>query len=56
MVRTCQSSLGQTGTRLGFLLLHVGPHGDGFRGQAFMEHYTGCGGQLMGQMPCFHCT
>jgi hypothetical protein len=40
MVRTCQSLLGQTGTRLGLLLLHVGPHGDVFGGQAFMEHYT----------------
>jgi hypothetical protein len=40
MVRTCQSSLGQTGTCLGLLLLHVGPHGDGFGGQAFMEHYS----------------
>jgi hypothetical protein len=40
MVRTCQSSLGQTGTRLGLLLLHVGPHSDGFGGQAFMEHYS----------------
>jgi hypothetical protein len=41
MVRTCQSSLGQNGTRLGLLLLHVGPNGDGFGGQAFMEHYNG---------------
>jgi hypothetical protein len=41
MVRTCQSLLGQTGTRLGLLLLYVGPHGDGFGGQAFMEHYSG---------------
>jgi hypothetical protein len=41
MVRTCQSLLGQTGTRLGLLLLYVGPHGDRFGGQAFMEHYSG---------------
>jgi hypothetical protein len=40
MVRTCQSSLEQTGTHLGLLLLHVEPHGDGFGGQAFMEHYN----------------
>jgi hypothetical protein len=40
MVRTCQNSLGQDGTRLGLLLLLVGPNGDGFGGQAFMEHYT----------------
>jgi hypothetical protein len=40
MVRTCQNSLGQNGTHLGLLLL-VGPNGDGFGGQAFMEHYTG---------------
>jgi hypothetical protein len=36
----CQNSLGQDGTRLGILLLLVGPNGDGFGGQAFMEHYT----------------
>jgi hypothetical protein len=41
MVRTCQNSLGQNGTRLGSLLLLVGPNGDGFGGQAFMEHYIG---------------
>jgi hypothetical protein len=41
MVRTCQNSLGQNGTHLGLLLLLVGPNGDGFGGQAFMEHYTG---------------
>jgi hypothetical protein len=41
MVRTCQSLLGQTGTHLGLLLLYVGPHGDGFGGQALMEHYSG---------------
>jgi hypothetical protein len=41
MVRTCQNSLGQNGTRLGLLLLLVGPNGDGFGGQAFMEHYSG---------------
>jgi hypothetical protein len=29
-VRTCQNSLGQNGTRLWLLLLHVGPNGDGF--------------------------
>jgi hypothetical protein len=40
MIRTCQNSLGQNGTRLGLLLLHVGPNGDGFGGQAFMEHYS----------------
>jgi hypothetical protein len=43
MVRTCQSLLGQSGTRLGLLLLYVGPHGDVFGGQAFMEHYNGGG-------------
>jgi hypothetical protein len=41
MVRTCQNSLGQDGTCLGLLLLHVGPNGDKFGGQAFMEHYNG---------------
>jgi hypothetical protein len=46
MVRTCQSLLGQTGTRLGLLLLHVGSNGDGFGGQAFMEHYIGFVGSL----------
>jgi hypothetical protein len=40
IVRTCQSSLGQNGTYLGLLLLHVGPNGDRFGGQAFMEHYN----------------
>jgi hypothetical protein len=39
-VRTCQNSLGQNGTHLGLLLLHVGPNGDRFGGHAFMEHYT----------------
>jgi hypothetical protein len=39
-VRTCQNSLGQNGTHLGLLLLHVGPNGDGLGGQAFMEHYN----------------
>jgi hypothetical protein len=39
-VRTCQNSLGQDGTCLGLLLLHVGPNGDKFGGQAFMEHYS----------------
>jgi hypothetical protein len=39
-VRTCQNSLGQNGTHLGLLLLLVGPNGDGFGGQEFMEHYT----------------
>jgi hypothetical protein len=39
-VRTCQNLSEQNGTRLGLLLLHVGPNGDGFGGQAFMEHYT----------------
>jgi hypothetical protein len=39
-VRTCQNLLGQNGTCLGLLLLHVGLNGDGFGGQAFMEHYT----------------
>jgi hypothetical protein len=38
-VRTCQNSLGQDGTCLGLLLLHVGPNDDKFGGQAFMEHY-----------------
>jgi hypothetical protein len=32
--------LGQNGTHLGLLLLLVGPNGDGFGGQASMEHYT----------------
>jgi hypothetical protein len=41
VVRTCQNPLGQDGTCLGLLLLHVGPNGDGFGGQAFMEHYNG---------------
>jgi hypothetical protein len=41
MVRTCQNLLGQNGTRLGLLLLLAGPNGDGFGGQAFMEHYSG---------------
>jgi hypothetical protein len=40
VVRTCQNSLGQNGTHLGLLLLLVGPNGDGFGGQAFMEHYS----------------
>jgi hypothetical protein len=40
MVRTCQNPLGQNGTHLGLLLLHVGPNGDGFGGQPFMEHYN----------------
>jgi hypothetical protein len=39
-VRTCQNLLGQNSTRLGLLLLHVGPNGDRFRGQAIMEHYN----------------
>jgi hypothetical protein len=39
-VRTCQNLLGQNSTRLGLLLLLVGPNGDRFGGQAFMEHYT----------------
>jgi hypothetical protein len=39
-VRTRQNSLGQNGTHLGLILLHVGPNGDGFGGQTFMEHYT----------------
>jgi hypothetical protein len=43
-VRTCQNSLGQNGTHLGLLLLLVGPNGDRFGGQAFMEHYNGNGG------------
>jgi hypothetical protein len=38
-VRACQNLLGQNGTRLGLLLLLVGPDGDKFGGQAFMEHY-----------------
>jgi hypothetical protein len=40
-VRTRQNSSGQNGTRLGLLLLFVGPNGDGFGGQVFMEHYNG---------------
>jgi hypothetical protein len=36
-----QNSFELDGTRLGFLLLHVGPNNDKFGGQAFMEHYTG---------------
>jgi hypothetical protein len=40
-VRTCQNSLGQDGICLRLLLLHVGPNGDKFGGQAFMEHYIG---------------
>jgi hypothetical protein len=40
MVRTCQNLSGQNGTHLGLLLLLVGPNGDGFGGQAFMEHYS----------------
>jgi hypothetical protein len=40
VVRTCQNLLGQDGTCLGLLLLHVGPNGDEFGSQAFMEHYT----------------
>jgi hypothetical protein len=39
-VRTCQNLLGQNGTRLGLLVLLVGPNGDGFGSQAFMEHYS----------------
>jgi hypothetical protein len=39
-VRTCQNSLGRNSTCLGLLLLLVGPDGDEFGGQAFMEHYT----------------
>jgi hypothetical protein len=39
VVRTCQNLSGQDGTCLGFLL-HIGPNGDRFGGQAFMEHYT----------------
>jgi hypothetical protein len=31
-VRSCQKLLGQDGTRLGILLLLVGPNGDGFGG------------------------
>jgi hypothetical protein len=40
-VRTHQNSSGQDGAFLGLLLLHVGPNGDGFGGQTFMEHYSG---------------
>jgi hypothetical protein len=40
MVRTCQNLLGQDGIRPGLLLPHVGPNGDRFERQAFMEHYT----------------
>jgi hypothetical protein len=39
-VRTCQNLSGRDGTCLGLLLLHVGPNGDGFGGQAFIKHYT----------------
>jgi hypothetical protein len=39
VVRTCQNLLGCNGTCLGLLLLLVGSNGDGFGGQAFMEHY-----------------
>jgi hypothetical protein len=42
-VRTCQNLSEQNGTCLGLLLLHVGPNGDGFGGQAFMEHYSAMG-------------
>jgi hypothetical protein len=35
-----QNSFELDGTRLGFLLLHVGPNSDKFGGQAFMEHYS----------------
>jgi hypothetical protein len=52
VVRTCQNPLGQDGTRLGLLLLHVGPNSDGFGGQAFMEHYNGSLGRLTNQI--FH--
>jgi hypothetical protein len=38
-VRTCQNLSEQNGTHLGLLLLPVGPNGDRFGGQAFMEHY-----------------
>jgi hypothetical protein len=41
IVRTCQKLSEQNGTHLGLLLLHIGPNGDGFGGQASMEHYTG---------------
>jgi hypothetical protein len=47
MVRTCQSLSEQNCTCLGLLLLHVGPNGDGFGGQAFIEHYTRCFDCLM---------
>jgi hypothetical protein len=40
MARTCQNLSEQNGTCLGLLLLHVGPNGDEFGGQAFMEHYS----------------
>jgi hypothetical protein len=39
-VRTCQNLSEQNGTCLGLLLLPVGPNGDGFGGQAFMEYYS----------------
>jgi hypothetical protein len=42
-IRTCQNLSEKNGTHLGLLLLHVGPNGDGFGGQAFMEHYSTCG-------------
>jgi hypothetical protein len=46
VVRTCQKLSGQDGTCLGLLLPHVGPNGDGFGGQAFMEHYSTSQGTL----------
>jgi hypothetical protein len=40
VVRTHQNSFELDGTRLGLLLLHVGPNNDKLGGQAFMEHYN----------------
>jgi hypothetical protein len=40
VVRTCQNLLGQDGTCVGLLLLHVEPNSNGFGGQGFMKHYN----------------
>jgi hypothetical protein len=44
------------GTCLGLLLLHVGPNGDGFGGQAFMEHYSRSPQVSVDQFPIGACT
>jgi hypothetical protein len=41
MRRNASEEHGSGRSRLGLLLLLVGPNGDGFGGQAFMEHYSG---------------